>query len=277
MTETIALPLWAVAAAAAVVALLAIVTVLRVGSRQAFGLLGAAVILAGAGWLVLDRLDAQAKAEQRRNIEARLAALQAHALRPNSNLSCLDTTGGNVVYEACERVLFSSPEQISAALNYVSARIDLLREIAALPDREEAAYAGIRIPLMRSIEADRFGLVAQVLTARDGCKPGACYAFDLVQRREQLVANMTERAYEVRIGRFASTWSDKPTGSGPALASTPAAAQAPAASTSALNLNFPSASSIPPVSRSRGRMSASCASKGHAGPERRATRRSSKH
>jgi hypothetical protein len=247
MSETIILPLWAAAAVAAVLALLVLVAVFRIGGRQAFGLISATVILIGLGWFVGARLDAQGRMEQRRAIEARLSALAAQALAPNSNLACLDAAGGNLVHEACERSLFSSPEQISAALNYVGARLDLMRELAALPEREEAAYDGIRAPIVRSLEADRFGLVAQVLTARDGCRPNSCYAFDLVQSRDQLVANMSERAYDVRVVRYSASWSDKP--GGPVLASQSGSQPAPQSPPfHPVNINFPSSASIPPVS-----------------------------
>ena len=52
MTDTIAFPLWAAAAAAAVMALLAIVAMFRFGSRQVLGLVVAAVFVLGIGWLV---------------------------------------------------------------------------------------------------------------------------------------------------------------------------------------------------------------------------------
>lgn len=244
MTESIAFPLWAAAAAAAVMALLAVIAAFRIGTRQVLGLVAAAVLLVGIGWLVAERLESQGKLDQRRALDARASALAAQALAPNSNLACLDAAGGDLVHEACERSLFSSPEQVAAALNYVGARLDLLREIATLADRNEAAaYEGLHAPILRSLEADRFGFVAQVLVARDGCSASSCYAFDLVQRRDQLVANMNERAYDLRVARFASAWSDKP--GGPALASQ---AAPPAPPANPLTVNFPSASSIPPVS-----------------------------
>jgi hypothetical protein len=245
MTEAIAFPLWAAAAAAAVMALLVVIAVFRIGARQVLGLVVAAVALVGIGWLVAERFESQGKLDQRRAFEARASALAAQALAPNSNLACLDAAGGDLVHEACEKSLFSSPEQVAAALNYVGARLDLLREIAMLADHgKAAAYESLRAPILRSLEADRFGFVAQVLVARDGCSASSCYAFDLVPRRDQLVANMTERAYDMRVVRFASAWSDKP--SGPALAAQ--AAPPPASPANPVSINFPSASSIPPVS-----------------------------
>lgn len=175
-----------------------------------------------------------------------MLALNAQALLPNSNLACLDAAGGDVVHEACERALFAAPEQVAAALNYVGARLDIVREIAALPDRDAAAYESLRAPIVRSLEADRFGLVAQVLTGRDDCQPASCYAFDFLQNRDRVIANMKERAYDARVTRFAAAWSERfGAAAGPALA-----AQTPPSSPphTPVNINFPTADSIPAVS-----------------------------
>ena len=85
----------------------------------------------------------------------------------------------------------------------------------------------LRAPIVRSLEADRFGLVAQVLTERDACQPAACYAFDFLQRREQIVANMNDRAYDARVTQFAASWNEKPgTPTGAVLASQPGTVRA---------------------------------------------------
>ena len=115
-----------------------------------------------------------------------------------------------LVDEACEKALFASPEQVAASLNYVGARLDLLREISMVAGSTTRAYDSLRTPILRSLEADRFGLVAQVLVARDGCSLSACYAFDLLPQNRQVVSNMSERAYDMRVARFAANWNDKP-------------------------------------------------------------------
>ncbi|MGE3987325.1 hypothetical protein [Pseudorhodoplanes sp.] len=243
-------PLWATAAAAALLTLFAIIAALRTGSRQMLVLVAAVAGVAGIGLLVVEWLDFHAKAEQRRAIEARLSALAAQALAPNSNLACLDAAGGSVVHEACERALFAGPEQVAAALNYVGARLDLLREIAALAERGDPSYDSLRMPIVRSIEADAFGLAAQVLVARDGCTASACDSFRLLQRHDRIAANMNEGAYDARVARFAAAWSEKPSApSAPALASHASANPSPVAPTqSPVNITFPSSASIPPIS-----------------------------
>jgi len=241
----VALPSWAIGIASLVIIVLAGVALARVGSRQAFGFFAqaaASLLLVGVAWLYLDRLDAQDRAEQRRMIEARLSALTAQALLPNSNLACLETEAGNAVSESCEKALYASPEQVAAALTYIGNRIDILRDIDAVSDPNDEIYARLRAPLARSIEKDRYGLVAQVLQARDGCSPEACYAFALVPR-DRLVANMTERTYDAKIVRYAAGWGEKQP-SGPALASQ----SQPVPTGKPVDIDFPSAASIPPVS-----------------------------
>jgi hypothetical protein len=250
MGEMTSFPLWATVALAAVLASVAVVAIVRFGGRAVVAAGVTAVLILGLGVVALDRLDAQDKADQRRAIEARVMALNAQALLPNSNLSCLDAAGGDLVHEACEKSIFAGPEQVTAALNYVGARLDVLREIAALQDRDETAYESLRAPIVRSLEADRFGLVAQVLVARDDCQPAACYAFDILPRRDRIVDNMKARAYDARVTQFAATWNEKVGAQpGAVLASQGAPSpQPPSPPHTPLNIDFPTADSIPAVS-----------------------------
>ncbi len=251
MTDVIGLPIWMIGFFALVILVLLVISVARAGSVRNFGFFGqvaASLLLVGFAWLYLERLSGQDRSDFRRNIESRLSALTAQSLLPNSNLACLDASPEDLLQEACEKALYAGPEQISAAMTFVAARLDILRDISALVDSEEHTYEKLRTPLLRSIQADRYGLVAQVLQTRDGCSPENCYAFEFLKNREQLVANMRERAYEARLTRHAAAWSDKP--AAPAVAAAAPVSPAPPSppKESQLNLNFPSASSIPPVS-----------------------------
>ncbi|MET0277995.1 MAG: hypothetical protein ABW198_06630 [Pseudorhodoplanes sp.] len=251
MSEMVGLPIWMIGTFAVVIAALLAIAVARLGSLRGFGFFGQAAglaLLAGMAWLYLDRLGEQDRADYRRNIEARVSALTAQSLLPNSNLACLDATSEDLLQEACEKSLYSSAEQVSAALTFVGARLDILRDIAALAHSEEQTYEKLRMPLVRSIQADRFGLVAQVLQSRDGCSAEICYAFDFLRNNAQLVANMRERTYEARLSKHAAAWSDKPVAPPVAAASPVPPSPAAPPKESQLNLNFPSASSIPPVS-----------------------------
>ena len=60
--------------------------------------------------------------------------------------------------------------------------------------------------LRRSIERDRYGLVAYVLLVRDHCTPSDCAAFRSLTDRNQIVANMDERIYDGLVTRYAPSW-----------------------------------------------------------------------
>jgi len=249
MGDVTGFPLWGTLTIATAMAIIAVLAIMRYGLRQGLTIIAAMVLVFGLAAFALERYDMQSKAEQRRAMEARVGALNAQALLPNSSLACLDAVGGDLVHEACERALFAGPEQIAAALNYVGARLDVLRDIAALPRREQAAYARLLTPMLRSLESDRFGLVAQVLMARDECKPSSCYVFAFLKRRDQIVANMNENAYDARVTRFAANWGEKPAAANnPALAAQAEAPEPAAPPHSPVNIDFPTAASIPPVS-----------------------------
>lgn len=253
MTEVIGLPIWMIGLLLLAIFATVVVAIVRVGSVHSFGFMAqiaAIAILAGFAWLYLERLGVQDRVEYRRNIESRLSALNTQALTPNSNLACLDIVTEDLVHDGCEKVLYSSPEQVSAALVFVGARLDILRDIAALPNALESQYDVLRGRLLKTIASDRYGFVSQVLQSRDGCTPDNCYAFEFIANRAQIVANMRERAYETRLTTHASNWTDKPAAA-PVAAAVPVPAPAaapPPAKESQLNLNFPSAASIPPVS-----------------------------
>src|SRR5690349_16977844 len=97
MTNMTALSFWAIGIALLAVIVLAGLALARIGARPAFGFfaqVALSLLLVGAGWLYLERLGVQDRAEQRRMIEARLSALTAQSLLPNSNLACLDSEAG---------------------------------------------------------------------------------------------------------------------------------------------------------------------------------------
>jgi hypothetical protein len=103
--------------------------------------------------------------------------------------------------------------------------------------------------LRHALEADPFGVVAQVLAVRDGCTPAQCGAFALLQDTRRISANLAERPFEARLKQYAASW---PASGGRPVASTPTPAAAPPTPAAAgprvpNNLYFPSASSIPPV------------------------------
>jgi hypothetical protein len=214
-----------------------------IAARVALILLGSvAAFLAIEAW---SRLDLRS---ERRELDARAQELFMRAATPGSAFACLDPLVGDVVESACEKAVFQSPEATAAALFYVAAELALLADFTVY-----ARKAGSDLPpalgnLRRSIEGDRFGLVARVLAVRDGCTPGNCPAFAMLTDPGRIAVNLAGRSYELYVERHAAAW---PAGAkSPVVAATGAGegeAQPAAAPTPRSGLFFPSAASIPPV------------------------------
>jgi hypothetical protein len=159
-------------------------------------------------------------------------------------LSCIDDLAGDIALAACEKVLFGSPESASAAVSYAASRI--ARLTAQGDAATDANFSPEMVALRRSVERDRYGLMAQALAARDHCTPLQCAAFRALSDTRQIVANMNERVYDGMIMRYAPSW-NAPAVAAPA--SVPLAALPPLVPTGKpTNAEFPTATSIPPVS-----------------------------
>ena len=244
------LPLWAAAVLAALVIIAGIVAFVRNGlDGVSASLMQGAVVLmvALAGWWAIDHFARRDFLAERQALDARAFELTARAMAPGSALACLDAMAGDVVEDACEKALFASPEAAAAAVSYVAAQLSLL---ASAGDHARRAGPGsAMMQLRRALEADPFGVVAQVLAVRDGCTPAQCGAFALLQDTRRISANLAERPFEARLKQYAAAW--------PASGARPVASTAPSAAASQPtaaagprvpnNLYFPSASSIPPV------------------------------
>ena len=100
------------------------------------------------------------------------------------------------------------------------------------------------LALRRALEADRFGIVAHVLAARDGCTSDQCSAFAWLEDPSRIKVHLAERPFEARVKTYSASW--PPAGSRAVATSAPASAPGAAARVPN-NLYFPSASSIPPV------------------------------
>src|SRR5262245_9182946 len=249
------LPVWLACAVAALLLAAGYFSFSLAGRTDRIGIAArAALILVGAvaaflGIEAWSRLDLRS---ERRELDARAQDLFMRATMPGSAFACLDPLVGDVVESACEKAVFQTPESTAAALSYVAAELTLLADFTV-----HARKAGSEVPLAlgnlrRSIEGDRFGLVARVLAVRDGCTPGSCPAFALLTDPGRVAVNLSGRSYELYVERHAAAW---PAGTkSPAVAATAAAANAgeadpqpPAPSTPRSGLFFPSAASIPPV------------------------------
>jgi hypothetical protein len=158
-------------------------------------------------------------------------------------LSCIDDLAGDTVLAACEKALFGSAESAAAAVSYAASRINRLT--AAGDVAANNAMTGDVQALRRSVERDRYGLMAYVLVTRDRCTPADCAAFQALADRHHIAANMDEKIYDGLIARYASSWNMPPP---PAPAAAPVAALAPTIPTGKpTNAEFPTAASTPAV------------------------------
>lgn len=247
-------------AAAVVVAAVVVRLVLRgIGYERVAGLLwfSALALLGGlAGFVLLDRFVSRDQVAERRALETRIAELTAHTLAQGSPLGCLDAVANTLVENACEKPLFANAETVAAAVAYIDGKLSLLAQSAALAERD-AGYRPSHERLRRGLEADRYGLVAHVLTTR-GCATADCAELRLLRDPSRVAANMKARVFEAALGIHALAW---PAGAAAVASVSPGAASAittgvghgpsPAAAAHASGgpkFDFPSASSIPAVS-----------------------------
>jgi len=200
-------------------------------------------------WAFLDRAILGSAAAERRALELRAQQLSSQVLIPGSPLACLDALVGQSVEAACEKSLFGSPATVASASAYVGAQLTLLANMTDFAQRQGVKLEPMVAPLRRSLESDRFGFVAYVLAIRDGCTAQNCKTLSLFRDANRVRTNLTTAALERYLEHYAAAWSapevplaeasQAPTGS------TTPAGQGPR---KIVNIDFPSAASIPPVS-----------------------------
>jgi hypothetical protein len=261
LNAMISLPAPIAGALAALFVLLLVLALRRAGAGATRLLLPiAAVVMAGLAVVsVLDRMVQNERAAERRALEQRDIALTAQAVAPGSMLGCLDSAAGEKVESACEKAVFADPQSAAGAVAYVTARLALLADALDFARRADPGFADTLAGLRRSIELDRFGIAAHVLSSRDGCTAERCPAFALLRDTSALQANLRVRAYNEYVARHVAAWNNEapaekppPVASAPAPTS-PAVANAPALPATvgapvSSRYDFPSAASIPPVS-----------------------------
>ncbi|MGV7214968.1 hypothetical protein [Bradyrhizobium sp. UFLA05-112] len=232
-------PMWLTLAAAGFFGLILLITLLRAERSVANGAL-TVITLLGIGIAVAATIRAYAPSGEGAASETRARPGMTAALPA---LSCIDDLAGDTVLAACEKALFGSPEAVAAAVSYTAAQISRLTALG------DAATAGKNLPpelkaLRRAIEHDRYGLVAQVLVARDGCTQFDCAAFRSLTDQQQVAANMDAHLYEGLVARYASSWNTPVAAMPGAVAALP-----PSMPTGKpTNAEFPSAASTPAVS-----------------------------
>jgi hypothetical protein len=230
-------PMWVTLAAATCFTVILLITLMRAEKSVANGALTVITLLA-IGIAVAATIRGfgpdvgLALRDDRPSTQAPIAALPA--------LSCIDELAGETVLTACEKALFSSADTLAAAVSYAAARVSRLTELGDVASANKRMTPDLE-RLRRSIERDRYGLTAYVLSARDHCQPTECAAYRSLTDHNQIASNMDERVYEGLVLRYSPTWNAP---SNPAIAGlTPL--QAPTGKPT--TADFPSSASIPPV------------------------------
>jgi len=235
---TITVPFWV--AGALLLAFLAVALSRGVFGRAigSFAVVGLVGIGVAAAVMLIGRSD---RAEERRALDRRLAELTAREIAPGSVLACLDPAIGESVEGSCEKAVFASPETVAAATAFANARLTLLVDGLEFVNRHNASYENALRDLRQAVETDRFGFVAQVLAARDGCTAAKCDAFQWLHDAGRIRANLNDRMFDGVVARNAANW---PNHTRPATAAAPG----PPSNVPVTGITFPSASSIPAVS-----------------------------
>jgi hypothetical protein len=235
-----AFPMWLTLAAAGFFAIIVLITLLRAEKSVATGALTVITLLA-VGIAVAatirgygpDNHTASSEARSPQPISASLPAL-----------SCIDDLAGDAVLMGCEKALFGSAESTAAAVSYAAAQITRLTTFGDVAAADKGMTPELQM-LRHAIERDRYGLMAQVLLARDHCTPVECAAFRSLADHHQIEANMEEHVYDGLVSRYAPLWNAPAA----AAAAGPAALFPPSMPTGRpTNADFPTAASTPPVS-----------------------------
>jgi hypothetical protein len=228
-------PMWLTLAAAGFFGIILLITLLRAEKSVANGALTVIALLA-IGIAVAATMRTFGPGDRAGSGETR-SLQQTSAVLPA--LSCIDDLAGETVLAACEKTLFGSAESVAAGVSYAGSQITRLTAFGdAAVANKNLTYE--LLTLRRAIERDRYGLMAQVLMARDQCTPAQCAAFRSLTDSHQIVVNMAERTYDALISRYAPSWN--------APAAAPVAALSPSMPTGKpTNADFPTAASTPAV------------------------------
>ncbi len=239
-----AFPMWLTLAAAGFFGIIVLVTLVRAEKSVANGALTVITLLA-IGIAVAATIRGFGPAAGGGSSSSSSVSIDGGAA-PTSNmtlpaLSCIDDLAGETVLTACEKALFGSAESAAAAVSYAASqvtRLAALGDVGAANRRMTPELQALR----RSVERDRYGLVAQVLLAREHCTPSDCPVFRALTDPHQIVVNMDGRVYDGLISRYAPLW-NLPAVAGPVAGLPPSLP-----SGKPTNADFPTAASTPAVS-----------------------------
>jgi hypothetical protein len=219
---------------------------LRALERSGVILLGA-ILGAVLAWSALDRSAGRSNDADRRTLELRAEELTAHSLAPGSALPCLDALVGEDVEAACEKALFASPVTVATATSYVEARLELLTDMVSYLKRGGGQIDTALSPIRRSLEADRFGFLAHALALRDRCTSQDCKALAVLSDATRVRSHLSAATLDRYLDRYLTAWAQPPDILSANAASAQPAGPAPAPH-KMVNIDFPTAASIPAVS-----------------------------
>src|SRR3954467_3312898 len=194
-------PMWLTLAAAGFFAVILLLTLARAERSVANGALTVITLLA-IGVAVAATIrgfgsDAAGTARGAQPPQSVTAALPA--------MSCIDDLAGETALSACEKALFGSADAAAAAVSYAAARLTQLTSFGDVASANKNMTPELAT-LRRSVERDRYGLMAYVLSARDRCQPAQCAAYRSLTDHNQIAANMEGGFYGGLILRYAVSW-----------------------------------------------------------------------
>jgi hypothetical protein len=231
-----AFPMWLTLAAAGFFAVIVLITLLRAEKSVANGALTVITLLAvGIALAATIRGFGSSSASAPEDITPSTIEASLPAL------ACVDDLAGEAVLTACEKAVFGSPEATAAALSYAARQITRLTAFGDVVAANKRMTPGLEA-LRRAVEHDRYGLMAEVLVARDHCTPSDCAAFRSLIDRSRITTNIEGHTYDAMIARYSPLWNAPPA----VAAVAPLVPGVPTGRPT--NAEFPSASSTPPVS-----------------------------
>jgi hypothetical protein len=227
--------------------------------RSGIVVLGVAILATALAWTFLDYSRGRDRDVARQALEMRAEQLNGLALAPGSPLSCLDAMAGESVEAACEKALFATPATVAAAGSYVATELELLSDMVAYMEHGGADIDNVLLPLRRSLETDRFGFLAHVLAVRDGCTIQDCKVLALFRDPGHVRAHLSDAVYDHYLEQYQAAWAQAPASpvapvgpvaeaAHPAEPSATAEAVPPTQRKVLVNIDFPTAASIPPIS-----------------------------
>jgi hypothetical protein len=227
----------------------------KVGSAAVIAIAGSGAIALGAVvgatlvWAMLHRPPTRDHDADRRALQMRAAELATRALESGSPLACLDGLAGDAVETACEKALFASPATVATATSYAAARLALVADMAAYVKAGGTDIDATLLPLRRSLEADRFGFLAHALAVRDGCTSENCKALDVLHDANQVRINLSSGTLDRYLDHYLTAWAQPPDATTADAGATTATAQTGTPPPRKMvNIDFPTADSIPAIS-----------------------------